>query len=271
MATGAEAIQAIGAVVSPGISPGTVASVARALREAGEDLWPMGGRGGGKNAAHVTNHHLKNLLLGLTALTPGEAPMAAAALSELRFDKIRSLTSDKRNLVTDASNRVAKRLIGWDEDMTQRETGTFGQWIENFIADNKDDLSRKALAIHYNGVEISMCVAPAVAMITSYSVDGEHSNIFLRREEIAADPNYQDSRVIRRPRKTTILTYDVITVAGALWGDTLARRAVMTTQSLLAKAVPNASPRTENARAAIPIATRASLGFPLEGYAQAGS
>lgn len=67
MATGKQAIELIGRAT--GILLSTVDRSARSIKEDRSDLWPLAeGRGGGKNAVHVSSHHLVNLVLGLAGL-----------------------------------------------------------------------------------------------------------------------------------------------------------------------------------------------------------
>jgi hypothetical protein len=89
---------------------------ARALKEAIDaggkrrDLWPLGGFGGGKRAAHVLGPHLANLILSLFAQQPSDAVAV--------MDKLRSWAKGPR---LDAEGKV----------MPDRETGyaTLGQYV----------------------------------------------------------------------------------------------------------------------------------------------
>lgn len=62
MATTTEAISAI--AKSLGLTELWVLQIAKALRAESHELWPIGARGGGKNAAHIEAHHLRNLTIG---------------------------------------------------------------------------------------------------------------------------------------------------------------------------------------------------------------
>ena len=68
MATGEQAIAAV--ATQTGMDYAHVQRVARVLREAGGDLWPQSGKGGGKRARHVQPHHLGNLLIALAVAEP---------------------------------------------------------------------------------------------------------------------------------------------------------------------------------------------------------
>jgi len=68
MATGAEAIDVVARVT--GILPATVGRAARALREAGQDLWPQAAPGGGKKSRHTWPRHLVNLGVTLAISDP---------------------------------------------------------------------------------------------------------------------------------------------------------------------------------------------------------
>jgi hypothetical protein len=73
MATTAEAIEAIAA--GTGIPHVTVERAAFILRTADSDLWPTGGRGGGRKAARPKASHLNNLGLAIFVADPlNEAP-----------------------------------------------------------------------------------------------------------------------------------------------------------------------------------------------------
>jgi hypothetical protein len=99
MATGAEATEYIAQAV--GVPHGTVARLARILRDADRGLWPRSvGRGGGKNAAHVQAHHLVNLALALALagdqLASGDltdAPSVVQRYSALVAHEVNKYTS----------------------------------------------------------------------------------------------------------------------------------------------------------------------------------
>jgi len=82
----------------------TVFRTARTLREAGNDLWPEAGKGGGRAAAHVERRHLTNLAIALAVNEP---------LLAVKFIPVyRSLVPDKpeRHATTQDSGQVASLL-----------------------------------------------------------------------------------------------------------------------------------------------------------------
>jgi hypothetical protein len=85
MATTAEAIELIAR--DTGMPEAAVLRYARALRDESKGLWPIGGKGGGKNAAHVQAHHLVNMILALVAPQPSDGPEMVRRLRELRHTK----------------------------------------------------------------------------------------------------------------------------------------------------------------------------------------
>jgi hypothetical protein len=68
MATGAQVAEHLADVMD--VLPATVFRFCRMLREAGGDLWPEGGKGGGRAGAHVDRKHLTNLAIALAVNDP---------------------------------------------------------------------------------------------------------------------------------------------------------------------------------------------------------
>jgi hypothetical protein len=92
MATTAEAIEAIAA--GTGIPHVTVERAASILRTADSDLWPTGGRGGGKKAARPKASHLNNLGLAIFVADPlNEAPDLVRRCRKLVLNPERRLTA----------------------------------------------------------------------------------------------------------------------------------------------------------------------------------
>jgi hypothetical protein len=92
MATTAEAIEAIAA--GTGIPHVTVERAAFILRTADSDLWPTGGRGGGKKAARPKAKHLNNLGLAAFVADPlNEAPDLVRRYRKLVLKPERRLTA----------------------------------------------------------------------------------------------------------------------------------------------------------------------------------
>ncbi|MBO1081852.1 hypothetical protein [Roseomonas haemaphysalidis] len=272
MATGPEAIEAIGKAVSPGIPAGTVVTTARALRDAGPEFWPMAGRGGGKNAAHVEKHHLANLLMALAASQPAEAVAAVRVL--------RGLVYSAREVVYRSPAEAPEgnphtQLTGQVQDQRTKgaffEIGSLGYALEHMIAEGADTPMREALATHRTGLELLFCVEPASAEFAFYTSDGIWRDHFQAPGQDLPFTQNAKMQERRGSRRTTILTYEIVTVAGALWSDTADRHLAGTTPSLLSQAVPNARARRGNARAAVPTATRALTSYPSEGHAKAES
>jgi hypothetical protein len=91
MATTAEAIEAIAA--GTGIPHVTVERAASILRTSDSDLWPTGGRGGGKKAARPKASHLNNLGLAIFVADPlNEAPELVRRYRKLVLGPQRRLT-----------------------------------------------------------------------------------------------------------------------------------------------------------------------------------
>jgi hypothetical protein len=85
MATGAAATTRI--AEATGALAANVFRTARTLREAGKDLWPEAGRGGGRVAAHVERRHLTNLAIALAVNEPLLAVKFIPVYRKLRADK----------------------------------------------------------------------------------------------------------------------------------------------------------------------------------------
>ena len=85
MATGAAATARI-AQATEALSA-KVFRAARTLREAGKDLWPEAGKGGGRVAAHVERRHLTNLAIALAVDEPLLAVKFIPVYRDLVADK----------------------------------------------------------------------------------------------------------------------------------------------------------------------------------------
>jgi hypothetical protein len=83
MVTSSVVIQALSKEV--GIRPVTLGHTVRLLREAGGDLWPLSGKGGGKSARHVEPGHFANLILAFAGSQPSEALSIVARLGAARW------------------------------------------------------------------------------------------------------------------------------------------------------------------------------------------
>jgi hypothetical protein len=202
------------------------------------DLWPSGGKGGGKSAAHVRLHHLANLLMSMAGDQPIDALHAVMTLRRLRYAG-REVIYRKHDQALDAP-------IELTGSFNTREEGsiTFGSTLERLIADGRTTEWRNAWAVHRRGVELALCTRPASAEITWRSSDGRWSDHFLPPEqEIPFSP---EAAYVERPgRRVTILPYAVITAAGELLQDTLARQTTTTTHEN-AETLPGASAPTRD-------------------------
>jgi hypothetical protein len=83
MVTSSVVIQTLSKEV--GIRPVTLGHTVRLLREAGGDLWPLSGKGGGKSARHVEPGHFANLILAFAGSQPSEALKNVARLGAARW------------------------------------------------------------------------------------------------------------------------------------------------------------------------------------------
>jgi hypothetical protein len=83
MVTSSVVIQTLSKEV--GIRPVTLGHTVRLLREAGGDLWPLSGKGGGKSARHVEPGHFANLILAFAGSQPSEALKIVAKLGAARW------------------------------------------------------------------------------------------------------------------------------------------------------------------------------------------
>lgn len=126
MATTTDAIARLAS--STGWPERRVAQIAKALRESGDDLWPTGGLGGGKRAAHVEAHHLRNLLIAcLGAEFVQDAPKTVRTFAALKGrDAVGSTWRDRRDLQLLASLFPARSRI------------TFGAAIDRLIEAHMD-------------------------------------------------------------------------------------------------------------------------------------
>jgi hypothetical protein len=111
MATTAEAIEAIAA--GTGIPHVTVERAASILRTADSDLWPTGGRGGGKSAARPKASHLNNLGLAIFVADPlNEAPDLVRRCRKL-------VLNPERRLTAQGMLSLNPKDWGWDQSEKQ--------------------------------------------------------------------------------------------------------------------------------------------------------
>ncbi len=78
MTTTSEAITRLSSVL--GLSEVWLAELGKRLRGGGDGLWPTGGVGGGRKAAHVELHHLRNIIIaaGATSHVPDVIDVVSA-------------------------------------------------------------------------------------------------------------------------------------------------------------------------------------------------
>lgn len=177
MATGAEAVEAIAAAAGPAFPAGTVKGTARVLKEAKRDLWPFGGRGGGKNAAHVEPHHLANLIMALASSQPGDAVVAVAALRQLRRAARKVI---QRHPTQVPGSRTA--LIGQVTDRRDPDERDFGAMLDTLVGEASDPDWRRTWAAPLAETEISLCMAPASAEVSWPASDGIWTDHFMPPE-----------------------------------------------------------------------------------------
>lgn len=96
----------------------------RLLREAGGNLWPLSGRGGGKSARHVEAGHLANLILAFGGPQPSDAPATVAKLGVARW-------SQEKRTERAASNYPlsALALLKHQQDIRPRDLDLHGMLV----------------------------------------------------------------------------------------------------------------------------------------------
>jgi hypothetical protein len=111
--------------------------MAKALREAPGDLWPTGGLGGGKRAAHVEVHHLRNLLIAcLGAELVQDAPKVVAAYAPLKA-RMRYVGATGMDLLTNTwRERPELHVLG--ALLPKSGAITFGDTIDRLIEAHTD-------------------------------------------------------------------------------------------------------------------------------------
>jgi hypothetical protein len=218
MATGAEAVEAIAAAAGPAFPVGKVAGLARALKEARQDLWPLAGKGGGKSGAHVRPRHLTNLIAALASPQPIVAPEAVKTIRPLRYAARVVVYLDRR-----PSDNPHPQLVAQVQDQRAPTGEGFGEALERMIAESGDPASRAMWAMQRTNMEFSMCVSPALAEISWPTSDGIWTDRF-QPQERELPFTYTSLPKPKLPgRQVSILPYEVIIAAGGLWEDTLAR------------------------------------------------
>lgn len=219
MSTSAEAIERYAAVLGESFPEGNVWRHARVLREAERDLWPKGGKGGGKSAAHVEVHHLVNLALSLAGVAPSDGVRALEALQPLRY-AAREVVYRHPTQQPDAPTQ----LTGQVQDRRSSHEGTLGETLTRAISESADPGWRRAWAIHRNGMEFSLCPLPAWAEISWPTSDRIWTDHFLPPSQDLPFTYVTFPEPKRPGRRVTVLPYDLIVAAGELWEDTLSRR-----------------------------------------------
>jgi len=181
--------------------------------------------------------------MGMAADQPIEALHAVMTLRRVRYVG-REVIYRKHDQTPD----TPAELTG---SFNTREAGSidFGSALERLIADGKTPEWRSVWAIHRRGVEIALCTMPASVEITWRSSDGRWSYHFLPPEQEM--PFSPEAAYVERPgRRVTFLPYAVITAAGELLQDTLARQTTTTTTHENAETLPGASAPTRDQPAA---------------------
>lgn len=219
MSTPADSIEKYATVLGEGFPEGNVWRHARVLREEDRDLWPKGGKGGGKSAAHVEVHHLVNLALSLAGAAPIDGVRALEALHPLRY-AAREVVYRHPTQQPDAPTK----LTGQVQDRRSSHEGTLGKTLTQAIAESADPRWRRAWAIQRNGMEFLLCPLPAWAQISWPTSDGIWTDHFLPPDRDLPFTFATLPKPKRSGRRVTILPYDLIVAAGELWEDTLSRR-----------------------------------------------
>jgi hypothetical protein len=151
MATAAQAIDRI--IAATGEPAALVSYLARHLRDADTDLWPKGGKGGGRNSAHVGVRHVTNFLLAY--LGADAYPLTHAPEVVTTFRSLKPLPGEWREQEPQAA--VPQTLApGFDMDAIHRlcesflgglplQGSNFGLALESIITVAMDDQCRPKL------------------------------------------------------------------------------------------------------------------------------
>lgn len=212
--------QAMAAVAGAEFPAASLKLIARNLREAGDDLVPTSGRGGGRSARHLSARHLANLTLALGAPSPVDAVRAVRTLHQLR--------RTARTVVVrhpSQAEPLSSALIGKVEDHRAPDSRVLGEHLKNLIAVNADPHLRGPWSLNWQGLELTLCLAPAHAQLSRRAPDGSIWTDHFQAPDDALPFAHQvlDGTEKRPGRRLTVLPHDVLVAAGELLEDTLFR------------------------------------------------
>jgi len=228
MATVAEAVERI--TEATGLPEARVSYAARHLRNAGMDLWPTGGKGGGKNAAHVEVHHLVNLLLGvLTAEVLTEAPDLVRQYRDL----MPIYTTTTETSTTEVGERVQKtgNWICWTPEPDHADLCYFrklslGAVLERIV----DQLAAEETALPFTLESLTVIRGQTHAVIRYVNA----ANCFVEITYFSAQPSLplteaganatQLCKAIAQLRIPAIVPAQIFPILAELVRDTRSRR-----------------------------------------------
>jgi hypothetical protein len=233
MATGADAITAI--ADATGLLPATVGRAARALREAGGDLWPQSMPGGGRNARHVQPHHLVNLTLALMGADPiTDAPELVSFCRCLWRDEAADQTFGGADFIvpgrfmiwvkfnTNVDRSATRRLSAQSSFLTETlgESHSLGTAMDAVVkqlgyrADSQQAIVDDSMFIE---LRTGAAIQPSASILWASPKAFQLFTYSSRREQ-----NFRDSlRHGAKLDRTTTVRAGLVTVLADLWRDTM--------------------------------------------------
>jgi hypothetical protein len=228
MATGAEATARIAQVT--GALSANVFRTARTLREAGKDLWPAAGKGGGRAAAHVERRHLTNLAIALAVSEPLLAVKFIPVYRSLRADK------PERHALTRDSGQAASLLATNDLFNGKRRLGDELDRLLDVLPKGRvsDELECAGLYFEF------FIEQRVPRVVVGHHVFDAHDDLtkpeirWLYRRADASPDRAFDPQFNFLPRllitRTALIPVSLFTIMAELWVDTQQHHAITATR-----------------------------------------
>ncbi len=244
MATGAEAVRAIAEAAD--LLPATVDRAFRTLQVAKQGHVPIGKLGGGKSTPHMELHHLRYLVLGITAQPITSAAAWVDRLSNLRTYGIEKRASAQRDdpavSVSSVPESADETAIFGDNDLLI--SSNFGRCLDRLIAQAAEQGGKRRTP--RLAIEITVDDKFPRARLSLQGRDGFHYSADFMPSEAELLASGANDRIGAFTRTATLKSY-MLHLAADLWSDTLAHQSPDHTHSSPGTTSPNVAPGDENA------------------------
>jgi hypothetical protein len=220
VSTTTEAIERFAA--DTGIKLVTLDRITRALRNASTPgIWPKGGKGGGRSAAHVQAHHLVNLILSLPAPQPSDALEMVSLLRPLLQHNSSDNSPDAQKILG-LKEYFAKSSVSEKENSHIEQGGELGKYLEKILSFTAGYLGVRPRGVIPFSCTAVLCPDDPSALVITHTALGNTST---QEYKSIQGPLAVDLRTVprARPRQIYIIPPELIVSAADLLADSVRR------------------------------------------------